>query len=104
MKYLVILGLFSLSLFASSSLKSKDNYRYFGGISEVKVKTPTSIMLTPSTIVTEEVFSAKNNNEIDVAILKQKKEQVDNGERAKDFAMEKTGHLYGGLSEGNLSY
>ena len=103
MKSLVFVTSITISLFASS-LHVEDTHRYFGGLSEIKAEVPRSIMLTPSTIMTEEVFSAKDTQEVEVAVMKQKKEQVKNGEEVKDFAMEKTGHLYGGLSEGNLNF
>ena len=103
MKYLVLVTSLTLSLFANS-LHVENTHRYFGGLSEVKAETPKSVMLTPSTIMTEEVFSAKDTQEVEVAVMKQKKEQVSNGDEAKDFAMESTGHLYGGVSEGTLSF
>ena len=99
MKCLVLLTTISFSLFASSTVD--DTRRYFGGLSEVKAKVPTSVMLTPSIVMTEEIFSAKDTKEVEVAVMKQKKEQVENGDEPKEFAMEGTGHLYGGLSEGN---
>ncbi len=102
MKYLVLLTTICLSLFASSTVD--DTRRYFGGLSEVKAKVPTSVMLTPSTLMTEEVFSAKDTKEVEVAVMKQKKERVENGDEAKEFAIESTGHLYSGLSEGDLKF
>ena len=104
MKYLVLLTSISLSLLASSTLHLKETNRYFGGLSEVKANVPESIMLTPSTLMTEEIFSAKDTNEVEVAVMKQKQQQVENGIKAKDFAMENTGHLYGGLSNGKLDF
>ncbi len=104
MKFLVLVTSISLSLFASSALHVEDTHRYFGGLSEVKADVPKSIMLTPSTVMTEEVFLAKDTQEVEVAVMKQKKEQVKSGKQIKDFAMERTGHLYGGLSEGTLSF
>jgi len=104
MKYLVLFSFLFLSLFANSTtLHVEDKHRYFGGLSEAKAKTPKSVMITPSTVMTEEVFSAKNTQEVELAVMKQKREQVDKGEVVKDFAMEKTGHLYGGLSELKLN-
>ena len=104
MKYLILFNIV-LSLFASSTaLHVENKHRYFGGLSEMKVKLPKSVMLTPSTIMTEEVFSAKDTQEVEIAVMKQKEEKVTNGEEVKDFAMENTGHLYGGLSEGSLNF
>jgi len=105
MKYLVVFNIFICSLFASSSaLHVESKHRYFGGLSEVKAKLPKSVMLTPSTIMTEEVFSANDTKEVEIAVTKQKEERVLNKEEVKDFAMERTGHLYGGISERSLKY
>jgi len=103
MKYLLLISIFSLSVFANST-NAEDTHRYFGGLSEVKADTPASVMLTASTLMTEEVFSAKDTKEVEVAVMKQKKERVENGQEVQDFAMESTGHLYGGVSEADLKF
>jgi hypothetical protein len=104
MRTLILLLIYVLNIYAVEPLHVESNDRYFGGLSELKAEVPISVMLTPSTIITEEVFSAKDTQEVEVAVMKQKKEQVKSGTQVKDFAMESTGHLYGGVSETTLSF
>jgi hypothetical protein len=102
MKVVLFVTLSLSVLFASGT--SEDKHRYFGGLSEGELNLPKSVMLTPSTVVTEEVFAAESKEEVEVAIIKQKEEQVKSANVAKDFVLDKTGHLFGGLSEGKLNF
>ena len=104
MKIIILFILIIISINANNILYKNNNYRYYGGLSEGTLNLPDSVMKTQSTVITKEVFSANNKQEIEKAVLKQKLEQVDNALDAKDFIMDKTGHLFGGLSEGKLKF
>ena len=99
MKHLVLTLSIAISLFAK-----EDTLRYFGGESEVKVNIVKSAIYTAPVLITEEVFSAKNTKEIDIALEKQNQKRVDSGEVAIEFMNKPNGHLFGGISEGILNF
>ena len=99
MKELVLTLSLVVSVFAQ-----EDSIRYFGGESEVKADIVKSAIYTAPVLITEEVFSAKDTKEIDMALEKQNQKRVDSGEVAVEFMNKPKGHLFGGISEGNLNF
>ena len=103
MRVLIFLLIYVFNTYADT-LHVEDTKRYFGGISEVKAELPKSLTYSAPVIVTAEVFRAKDDVEFDKAIEGQKQEQIDSGKVAKEFLENDNGHLFGGISEGKLSF
>ena len=101
MKKLVLLTTCIVSLYASST--NEQTPRYFGGLSQNEVVLPKSSTYSAPLVVTEEVFIAKNADDIDKVVQKQKLNDIASGKSAKEFLEDRTGHLYGGLSENNIN-
>lgn len=78
--------------------------RYFGGLSNGDLSLAKSAVYSAPLVVTEEVFVAKSSNEIDIIVEKQKDDDILKKKDAVEFISEKSGHLYGGLSEGKLNF
>ena len=102
MKKLVLLATSIVSLYAISS--NEETSRYFGGLSQNEVLLPKSSTYTAPLIVTEEVFAAKNADDIDKVVQKQKQKDIASGKYVKEFLEDRSGHLYGGLSENKLNF
>ena len=81
-----------------------DSTRYFGGESNGELIVAKSLKYTAPLVVTEEVFIAKSSDDIDKVVEEKKTFDIKNGNGAKEFIVEKTGHLYGGYSEGTLNF
>jgi len=73
--------------------------RYFGGLSENKVLLPQSKTYATPTTITQEIFEAKDTQEVEKAILKQEIIADVSGKAPSAFLGDKEGHLFGGLSE-----
>ncbi len=73
--------------------------RYFGGESENVVNLPKSKTYANPTVITQEVFEAKNEEEIKEAIVKRVVIEEITGTAPKAFLGDKEGHLYAGESE-----
>ena len=101
MKKLVLLITCIVSLYATSS--NEQTPRYFGGLSQNKVSLPKSSIYTAPLIVTEEVFSAQSADDIDKVVQQQQQNDIASGKSAKEFLEDRSGHLYGGLSENNIN-
>ena len=99
MRYLVLIPLLVLSLYGRNF-----GGRNFGGLSENKVESLKPATYAPAAVVTEEIFKAKDTQEMKVAMDEQKKVQGKDGLLADEFAKDETGHLFGGISEGKLSF
>lgn len=104
MKVLILLFIYIIGLYANDALHVEDSKRYFGGMSEAKAELPKSLTYSAPVIVTEEVFSAKDDTQYDEAIQEQKQEQLNSGKVAKEFLQNDKGHLFGGFSQGELSF
>lgn len=78
--------------------------RYFGGESNGNLHVAKSVKYLAPLIITEEVFIAKSSDDIDNLIEDKKLIDIKNGNGAKEFIQDTSGHLYGGLSEGELSF
>ncbi len=74
--------------------------RYFGGLSQNRVELPNSDLYHSSYAVNEKIFDAKDDQEVEEEIIKQKISDTIQAKEAKEFLEENNGHLYGGLSEG----
>ena len=101
MKTLILI---SLHLLTCSLIVADTDTRYFGGVSNGDLHIAKSMKYTAPLIVTEEVFTAESSDDIDKVVEDNKLFDIENGNGAKEFIEDKTGHLYGGLSEGELSF
>lgn len=102
MKKILLIATCILSLYAVEN--QEINTRYFGGLSENKVILPKSAIYSAPLIVTEEVFVAKSANDIDKVIEEQKLNDIKDATSAKEFLEDRSGHLYGGLSQSKLKF
>lgn len=93
-----------ISLTIGSLLLADTDTRYFGGVSNGELHVAKSLKYTAPLVVTEEVFTAKSSDDIDKVVEEKKLFDIKNGNGAKEFIEDKTGHFYGGLSEGKLSF
>ncbi|MDY0123285.1 hypothetical protein [Sulfurimonas sp.] len=73
--------------------------RYFGGLSQNSVELPNSELYHSSHAVNEKIFNAKDAQEIEEEIAKQKISDTIEAKEAKEFLNESSGRLYGGLSQ-----
>ena len=97
---IILLTTCMLNLYAIST--SEKAPRYFGGLSQNEVLLPKSSTYSAPLIVTEEVFVAKNTDDIDKVVQKQKVSDIASGKYVKEFLEDRSGHLYGGLSENKI--
>ena len=101
MKTLITIFVFVLSLHANST--DDNSVRYFGGHSQGELILPKSTTHTAPLVTTEEVFSAKSASDIDKVVESNQLKDIASGKTAKEFLEDKTGHLYGGLSENKIT-
>jgi len=73
--------------------------RYFGGLSQSESTIVKTIKYTSSMKITEDIFEAVNEEDIEKHIQKQKITDLVEGKVAKEFLEDTKGHLLGGLSE-----
>ena len=71
--------------------------RHFGGLSQNKLNLANNDSL--SMPITQEIFTAKDENTIKVEVEKQKSLDLVTGKVTKEFLSDKDGHFFGGLSE-----
>ncbi len=76
--------------------------RHFGGLSQNKVNIVGQELQSGYLSVTQEVFEAKDVQTIKKEIQKQKISDTVEAKVAKAFLDDKDGHLFGGLSQGNV--
>ena len=98
------LTLVCLHIVTCSLVSADADTRYFGGVSNGELNIAKSVKYTAPLVVTEEVFIAKSSDDIDKVVEENKLFDIKNGNGAKEFIEDKTGHLYGGLSESELSF
>jgi hypothetical protein len=76
--------------------------RHFGGLSQNRVNIVGQELQNGYLSVTQEVFEAKDVQTIKKEIQKQKISDTVEAKVAKAFLDDKEGHLFGGLSQGNV--
>ena len=76
--------------------------RHFGGLSQNRVEVVGKELQNGYLATTQEVFEAKDAAAIKKEILKQKISDNIEAKVAKAFLDDKDGHLFGGLSQGNV--
>ena len=101
LKNIILFSILSICLYAETT--KEDTTRFFGGYSQNEVKLIKSNTYTAPLVVTEGVFNAKSSEDIDKVVQKQQKADIASGITAKEFLEDKTGHLYGGLSENKIN-
>lgn len=77
--------------------------RHFGGLSQNRVDIVGEELQNGYLSVTQEVFEAKDVQTIKKEIQKQKISDTVEAKVAKAFLDDKDGHLFGGLSQGNVN-
>lgn len=77
--------------------------RHFGGLSQNRVDIVGEELQNGYLSVTQEVFEAKDIQTIKKEIQKQKISDTVEAKVAKAFLDDKDGHLFGGLSQGNVN-
>ena len=77
--------------------------RYFGGLSQNRLNLPKSSVYTAPIVVTQEVFEAKDVNEIEDQIKKNKLIDKIEGKSPESFLEDTDGHLFGGLSQNPIN-
>ena len=101
MKKIILFSILAISLYADAT--KEDNIRYFGGYSQNEVKLIKSNTYTAPLIVTEAVFNAKSSEDIDKVVQIQQEADIASGKTAKEFLQDRSGHLFGGLSENKIN-
>lgn len=101
LKKLIIFCICVANIYANSA--KDDSTRFFGGYSQNEVKLIKSNTYTAPLVVTEGVFNAKSSDDIDKVVQRQQEADIASGKTAKEFLEDRTGHLFGGLSQNRIN-
>lgn len=78
--------------------------RGYGGLSNNKsLNLPSDGLLSGNIAINENIFKATDTKDIKESIVKQKISDEVEGKIAKAFLDDKSGHLYGGISQGTVN-